>query len=264
MGIRLEVLYTKDTPYGEMLSRIEELAIQQGKDDEWLVPLPFLERVIETRGLTVLQYAVIDLIELFMREDMPKLNRDDMRRLHEMRTLNSLDKVWVIAHEMAAEPNRNPDAASRVYHREEAQRIQDFLNKRTPAKNSVQDLDKQLDILGESRMDQSFDRVSRAKTQVTVFFHAHKEVTLHGCLVHRRTSVFVPGHKRVEVFTNPHCHPARDADVLLKAAKIARQKGWKKVVLQQRGNRIVLLNVAQVRVLRHQGIFVGWMPVVGQ
>lgn len=148
MGVKIEVLFTKDTPYGDMLEKIEELAKEHM--EPWLVPVPFLERIIGTRGLTVIQYAIDDFIKIFERDDTASIKDGDMKRLKAMLGTNKLDEVWVIAHEMCAESDRNPDVNSRVAHRQEAQRIQDFLNKHTPAKNSVSDLNAQERILSES------------------------------------------------------------------------------------------------------------------
>lgn len=148
MGVKIEVLYTKDTPFSEMIKQIDELA-KAKPEDRWLVPLPFLERIVETRSMTSIRYAIEDLIKLFLRDDTAALERADGVRLTKALSTNNLDQIWLTAHEMAAEPERNPDVTSRVYHREYAQRIQEFLNKRTPAKNTVQELNKMTDIIGD-------------------------------------------------------------------------------------------------------------------
>lgn len=154
MGVKIEVLFTKDTPYGDMLKKIEELAKEHM--EPWLVPLPFLERIIETRGLTVIHYAIDDFVKIFDRDDTAAIKVGDMKRLMEMMTSNKLDEVWMIAHEMCAEPDRNLDAEGRVKHREKAQELRDWLNKHSPAKNSVDELNKMTDIIEGSDTSQLY------------------------------------------------------------------------------------------------------------
>lgn len=127
MGVKVEVLFTKDTPFGEMIAKIRE-EVQKNKiwGKKELIPLPFLERIAETRGMSVIDGAVTDLLEMYL-ECGVGVDWRDLEYMTMIKETNSLDVVWIIAHEMAAMQVRNLDLHSREEHRKRASEIREWL-----------------------------------------------------------------------------------------------------------------------------------------
>lgn len=127
MGVKIEVLYTKETPFGEMIAKIRE-AVQKDKisGKKELIPLPFLERIAETRGMSVINGAVADLLEMYL-ECGVGVDWRDLEYMTMIKETNSLDVIWIIAHEMAAMQIRNLDFHSREEHRKRSTEIREWL-----------------------------------------------------------------------------------------------------------------------------------------
>lgn len=214
MGVKVEVLYTKDTPFDEMIPKIAQAYKELGKDEEgYKIPVPFLERITETRALSVIQHAVD---ELFKAIDFSWFTRGDIRQMHRLVQLNVLDEVYIIAHEMCAEPDRNLDTEGRVKHREKAQELQDWLNKRTPAKNSVQDLNAMTDIIEGPDTSESFARFEKNAYVRPIVVRAgegsEKSDNYIACMAMLRAALMAPSEvisdlPRVMKTLKGRCHP---------------------------------------------------------
>jgi hypothetical protein len=152
MGVKIEVLYTKDTPFVDMIAHLRELIYDVAQQDPrplTFIPVPFLERVLETRSLTVIHDAMDQLADVFTQEWRGKdwsivdgnPDPNDLKAVLWMKQTNNLDAIWLLCHELLAQPKRNIDALSRVWHRREAETLMEWINKRTPAKNTPEDIE---------------------------------------------------------------------------------------------------------------------------
>jgi len=161
MGVKIEVLYTKDTPFVDMIAKMREWIYDVAQQDPrplTFIPVPFLERVLETRSLTVIHDAMDQLTDVFTQEWRGKdwsivdgyPDPNDLKAVRWMKQSNNLDAIWLLCHELLAQPKRNIDTLSRDWHRREAETLMEWINKRTPAKNTPEDIESIIKLIRDT------------------------------------------------------------------------------------------------------------------
>lgn len=128
MGIKFTILFHKDMPFDEMISKIVESYRNLKKDgitESMEVPLPFLERILNTRSRTVIDDAVSNLAIALADEGL--LPTESQSRLMRVMSMAKLDEIYFTVHELIADLLEDTDPVGCDFHLKKAHELREYL-----------------------------------------------------------------------------------------------------------------------------------------
>lgn len=93
MGIKVEMFITKDMSFPTMISKIVDSYVDLPAGESLRVPLPFLQRLLETNSLSVIHLAIEDYRDAIDIPDLPNLNSADDADFIRIEKSNKLDEI---------------------------------------------------------------------------------------------------------------------------------------------------------------------------
>ena len=109
MGVKIEWLFHKDMPFPTMISKIVDSYLDLPAGEALRVPLPFLQRLLETNSLTVIHLAIEDYRDAIDFPDLPKLDSADEADLVRIEKSDKLDEIDEIVRGMIKRLNEYID-----------------------------------------------------------------------------------------------------------------------------------------------------------
>ena len=119
MGVKIAIAFHKDMPFPELIEKI----VAAYKDAEvpaegFKVPYPFWAAILDTRSMTVIHYAVEELLKAYEKADdlHLELQAEETAALKKILNTRKLDEVYLVCHEKLGQGGS-----------EQAQALRDFL-----------------------------------------------------------------------------------------------------------------------------------------